>query len=342
MAPTDPGVFVADLWKASMQNSLNVNEPDYFDAIETIAHVREADASTMETLYAGFAEARYFVGDNDDGEHIPDAGDFTNAEVAVSVRHSVLDLPLLEQQPPLAEQPAPYGSNVIVVSLEAGTTRPLRVAFDGDDGTRWAARVLLTGVGEASASHALTLDATTQYGSVLVDPTGHDELVLVVANLGTADYDPDSPSGGAGSYYYSIEPVIDPPVVTAVFPGAVLRGRYNLHLRLVGENFLYGSEFGIRFGNPAILVQSIDSVTATEVLFTISVPLGTATGETSMTLVNGGGQETTADALVTVVDALDDTEPPARPGGCRTGGTPTPVAILLVTLLLAVIRRRRF
>ena len=58
-----------------MQSPGFINEPDYFDAIETVAAAYGADATDMASLYADFAEARYFVGGNDD-----EASDPTSAE----------------------------------------------------------------------------------------------------------------------------------------------------------------------------------------------------------------------------------------------------------------------
>jgi uncharacterized protein (TIGR03382 family) len=339
LAVADAGIFARELWEASMQDSDFINEPDYFDAIETVAAAYGADATSMESLYADFAEARYFVGSQDDGQHITGA-DVFDAEPAVGLRHSVEDLPVVERQPPSEQRPATFGTNYVRVDVTADWSWPVSVRFDGDDTSRWAVRVVLWGEGLTTVSETMTLDPVTRTGAVTVNPAGYDEILMVVANLGDESYDPDDSGYPLASYYYSLEPVLDPAVVTAIVPAAVKRGQQNLHMRLIGENFVYGPEFEVRFNDPMLQVVSIDSFSSSQVMFTLTVPAGASLGPYDVTLVNSGGQEATGEGLVTVVDELDTPDPGPKPKGCQTGAAPGPTSLLLVLLLLAALRRR--
>jgi MYXO-CTERM domain-containing protein len=174
-----------------------------------------------------------------------------------------------------------------------------------------------------------------------VDPAGFDEILMVVANLGTETYDPDLSGHPLSSYYYSLQPIIDPAAVTTVVPAAVIRGHQNLHVRVQGENFVYGPDFDIHFSDPMLQVVSIDGFSRTEVLFTLTVPAGAQLGPYDITVVNAGGQEATGEGLITVVDELDTLDPGPKPKGCQTAPTPGPTSLLLLLALFAIILRRR-
>ncbi len=344
IAPDDGPVFVREVWEACMQSSSTENEPDYFDAIEAVAADRGADVSDMQTLYADFAEMRYFIGEDDDGAHLPNAADYQGAEVEISAQHDYGDLPVVDRQPPSTEKPSPFGTTYIRLNLTTGTMRPVIVSIDGRDTTQWTARVILTGNGETPKIVPIHVDPDFGQGSTVVDPTGYADLVLAVSNLGPEDYDPDDSSTAGVDFYYSLEPVKDPPVLTAVYPGAVLRGQQNLRLRLVGENFSYGTNFEVQFSDPAIQVISLDALTDTEALLTITVPGSAEIGTEDVTLVNGDGQEALATDAFAVVDVFTNPEPGPKPGGCQTGGSPSPLGLLFVAFVLGLLvwRRRRY
>ena len=341
LAVPDAGIFAREIWEACMQDSGFVNEPDYFDAVEVVAAAYGADASDMPSLYADFAEARYFVGSQDDGQHMATANLF-DAEPVVSLRHSVEDLPVVDREPPSNQRPAAFGTNYVRVSVTPNWAWPVRVRFDGDHTSRWEVRVLLVGTGQVTVSEIMTLDPSTGAGTITVHPAGYDELLLVVANLGDESYDPDTASHPLASYYYNLEPVLNPAVVTDVVPAAVRRGQQNLHLRLRGENFIYGDGFSIQFNDPALQVMSIDAFSSTEVMFTLTVPAGASLGPYDVYFTNGDGEEITGEGLVTVVDELDTLDPGPKPRGCQTAPTPGPGSLLLVLLLFGfVVSRRR-
>lgn len=340
LAVPDAGVFAREIWEASMQGAAFANEPDYFDGIETVAAAYGAAAPDMESLYGDFAESRYFVGGRDDGQHMADANLF-NAEPAVGLRHSVEDLPLVDREPPTAQRPAAFGTNYMRLNVTPDWKWPVTVRFEGDTTTRWEVRVVLSGEGQTTVSETMTLDPANWTGALTVAPEGYDEILMVVANVGEWTYDPDTTGHPVANYVYSLEPVVEPPMVTDIVPAAVIRGQLNLHMRVRGENFVYGPLFDVRFNVPMLQVMSIDSFSATEVAFTLTVPAGTDPGYYTIIVTNGDGEEAVGVGLITVVNELHSGEPEPKPKGCQTSATPGPASLVLVLLVLLALRRRR-
>jgi len=340
VAPDDGPVFVREIWEACMQDGWYSNEPDYYDATVEVTGNRGFETS-MEELYVDFAEARYFVSSNDDGQHISGGYNFWNAEPALAAQHTAAELPVVDGEVFGEYRPAPFGTNFIRVELTPGYSRRIEVAFDGQDNTRWAARVLLLGEGVSTLSTPLPLTEPTWDASLVVQPDGHDQLLLVIANLGDQDYDPDEKAWPLANYVYSIVPVIDAPVVTALYPAAVTRGHQGLHMRLTGENFVYGPAFEIQFHDPLIEVMSIDSLSDTEVLFSITVPASASLGVNDVVVVNAGGEQDTGTGLLTVVDELHTPDPGPKPKGCSAGGSTNGAGLLLLLCLLVGRLRRR-
>jgi len=349
-APTDGPVFAAEIWQNSIQNDW-VNEPDYYDGIEAAVAAR-GGSETMEDIVIDFAESRFFVGSNDDGAHIAGASNFWDAEVALTEHHQTL--PVQSAIPPAAREPAPFGANHVLFDLPPGGA-PLTVRFDGDDDTRWAARVVLLG-GGATDSRALELGPATGDGSLVVEPGGHTGLLLVVANLGNGSYDPDDANWPTSSYTYTVEQALPPPVITGLSPGTVEPGQAGVQLRLQGENFREGTAFGLAFDATDLEITALGSVTGTTVDFTIAVSPTAVPGPRSLVLTNGDGTQATGVDLLTVVDptagpdagAGNNNNGNASGGGggcgCRAGGTSgsgLPIVLLLLVGLGVYWRRRR-
>jgi MYXO-CTERM domain-containing protein len=352
-APADGPQLVAEIWQNCVQTQY-YNEPDYFDAIaETVAARGVPDS--MEKILVDFSEARFFVGTRDDGEHIYGADQFSGAEVALAAHHSASQLPALQESPPPAQAPASFGSNHVLVDLPADYPNPLTVRFDGDDDTRWAARVVLFGDGRPTQSKPMTLAPGTWDGSAVIQPTGDTGLLLLVVNLGDAGYDPDTFDSYSGwpvsSYTYDVEPILPPPTVLSLDPAVVERGQQGVFFKLYGTGFQAGGDFALVFDDPDLQLSSLDRVLLDEVSFRLTVPLGTALGPMDLTVHNRDGQQVFAPGILTVVEvgALD---PDGGPGsgdepkggcGCRAAVDPaaalTPLLVLL--LGLAVRRRRR-
>jgi len=356
-APADPPQFVAEIWRNCVQNA-QLNEPDYFDAIEATVADRGFD-HTMEEILLDFSEARFFVGSRDDGEHIFGAWQFDNAEVALAAQHFHGQLPIRQESPAPTKAPAAFGANHVLLDLPAFYEHPIAVRFNGDDDTRWAARVVLSGGGQATDSVALTLDPETWDGTVVVQPAGYDTLLLVVANLGDDGYDPDqymAPSSWpVSSYTYTFEPVLELPSELILEPSVVERGQQGVPFVLRGAGFQAGGEFRLAFGDEAIQVASIDLVLPDAVSFQLTIPLLTELGAKDLILTNRDGQQLTAPGILTVVER-DTLRPDGGPGGgdtprvgcgCRAAdgasaaGTGTGLGMALLLALMWLWRRRR-
>ncbi|MDY0000479.1 MAG: hypothetical protein RBU30_04205, partial [Polyangia bacterium] len=268
-------VLLRKIWEASMQ-STGFNEPDYYDAIETVLASDDVPTS-MEELLMDFSEARYFVGSQDDGAHLPGASQLWDAELSLVAEHTSSALPVRGASPPSAKRPAPFGSNHVLVSFPSTYGHSLVVRFDGDDETRWGVRLVRFGRG-TTVSEALDLAEETWDGSAVVETTGFTKLLLVIANLGDEAYDPDRRSWPVASYSYDVSPVLPAPVIEGIIPDVVARGQQNLPVRLLGSGFATGPEFFLRFEDPNVQVVSLDYLSATEILFSITVPQRTELG----------------------------------------------------------------
>lgn len=342
MAPEGDGpVLVREIWEACMQTGWD-NEPDYQDAAEIVAGNRGLDATSIEALYTDFAEARYFVSSDDDGQHIERAGEFWHAELAPVARYDASVLPVRDVAPPPSEEPEPLGSNHIVVTVPSNWTRPIRVHLTLAQGTRWGARVVLAKEGRTTRSEEVPIDDQRGVGELTVQPEPGSTLLLVVANLGVEGYDPDQKRWPTSSYRYTIEPVVDPPVISGIYPGAVVRGQQGVRVRLTGSGFVYGDDFEVRFTDPQIEVAAVERVTDAEVIFQVIVPASTNLGLHGVTVVNAGGASATRARSFQVVDRLGPPSP-APGGGCRVAGggsAPLPVPALVVLLWAGWWRRR--
>ena len=100
----DPS-WIADIWEGCVQET-NENEPDYFDVLEDVL----ADHGGFEEIFLLFSQYRYFVGSNDDGAHLPEAGMWTGSEVAVDTHWSWDDLPVTDGEPSPGLMPQPNGA----------------------------------------------------------------------------------------------------------------------------------------------------------------------------------------------------------------------------------------
>lgn len=340
----DGPVLVRQIWEGSMETS-SFNEPDYYDVIPQVLSDR-GHSESMEDVLMDFSEARYFVGRDDDGRHIRNAGAFWGAELTLADEIWENDLPLHDAEPTSTTKPAPYGSNHILIHTPADTDAPLRVSFDGDDDTRW--RVRLVPIGEpAGAATEIPLAPQTWDGSQILDPGSSNTVLMVVANLGTDRYDPDSRQWPTSGYRYSVQLDLPPPTLTALDPAQVVRGQQEVTLHLRGTGFIAGPDFLLRFEDPNLQVVSVLQTTPTEIAFTLTIPMLTSLGPKTLILTNGDGNRVEGAGLLEVLDVA---EPPTPGGGsssgcsCQsagTGGSDLPIALLWAPLVLLALRRRR-
>jgi MYXO-CTERM domain-containing protein len=358
-APQEGPVLMREFWEATMQTS-GINEPDYFDAIPEVV-ARRGGPADLESIFADFTEARYFLGENDDGAHIPNARSYWDGEPAVSARHAAGSLPVTNGQPPRAKRPATYGANFVVLNLGTSFTQDLRVNFAAADTARWNVRAVLTGGSAPTQSVPVPLDPVDLTGSVVVQPQeGHRDLVIVVANLAKANYDPDRGSWPVSDYFYSLES-LPRSTVTRVTPQVLVRGTEGVNLQVEGTGFVAGDGFGVSFDDVALSVASVNDVQETSIGLTLAVPWAVTVGPKSITVHNANGSRTSGTNVLTVVDPPDAGVTPDGAGGGGSeddvgGGAPWPPgcgcsesgpgspwrgALATAGFLLLVLRRRR-
>jgi len=340
-APDNGPVFMRQIWEACIQNN-PYNSKDYFEAItEVVAAAGGPDE--LAPVFADFTEARYFVGVDSDGEHIPGAASYAQCELTPAARFNTGHLPISGGPPAETKQPAPYGSNHIVLTLGGSYPYRLRVSFDGADETRWAVRVLLVG-GGPTESLTVPLDGTSFSGSLDVDPAGRSKLVLMVANLATLGYTPNNKDWPGGQYTYRIEPIPPAPTLTALDPAEIEQGVMGVVAKLTGSGFVQGPEFAVTFDDPTLYVDGIISVADREVKLVIMVPAETTLGPKDLTVTNAGGEQAVGAGLLTVIapraDAGTGGDGDGGGCGCASGRGPGPVAAVVLLALAVVLPRR--
>lgn len=334
-SPATGPMMLRDIWEASMQEDL-YNSVTYFDGIDDVLAQRVSDASPLESAFMDFCEARYFVGSRDDGAHIEGASRWWFAELVITERHTVFEMPLEDVSPPSTSQPAPFGSNHIRMDLPSGYKVPIAFRFQGLGDNRWAARVVAIG-GSATTHVDLDIDPSTSWGEVVVPTEGLKELLLVVANLGPEGYSPGKSRRDGGDYLYSILPQIPAPIILAADPSTIEAGQQHVPLILIGQDIVWGRGFQVRFEDPSIQLVSVSGVTDTEILLRVTVPKSTAPGPKTVEVTNHGGATGVGVGVLTVTERKA-TPPPTGCGcqarGARTGSAQgaTLGAILLFTL----------
>lgn len=300
-APGEGGAMVADIWTASMQEVGDFNEPDYFDGIVSVVAAR-GGASSFADIFMDFSEARYFVGDNDDGAHITDADTFYGAEPTLAGRFFTPSLPVAYGQPDLDKRPQPYGVSYILGDFAGGYPYGLQLRFDGDDRSRWAVRVLRYGNGLPMERHDLAPDPETGSGGLDLEATGHRFLLMLAASLGPEGFDPDQSARRSYLFTYDVDPVLPPLAVHSMEPGTVERGRQMVDMVLRGDGFVDGAQFTVGFDDLALRVTSIKSVSATQVELVVRIHEETELGLHSVTVKNRDDERATGVDLLEMVD----------------------------------------
>ena len=337
-APNNGPVLLRQLWEACQQDAGYSNEPDYFDAVTNV--LADGQQSAFDDLFVDFSEARYFVGGEDDGQHLPDVSNLRRAEV-YQVRH--LDgwsLPIVNESPSENLWPQPYGSNHLRLDLSAGFITPLKVSFFASNDVHWRVQVLGLSDG-ALQRQEIPLDPDLG-GSVVVDSTGLQSLLLVVNNVGDGRFDPDT-QGATGSYYrYSIVPAA--PQVDAVEP-AQLAQDSETKLRISGAGFAEIPGLELRFADLKIQVQQMLSVNDGEIVARVKVAADTDLGDKTFYVVQPGGEQREVTDLLSVVAKVVPAPDPEQ-AGCQCGAASHDapnrfLALLLVGLVSMRWRRRR-
>jgi len=303
---TYDGKLLAKIWTGAEQNgtitvagydvTMNVpNHPNIVEATSTaLAPVTFADA------FGEFAQWRYFVGTRDDGHHFRDGSKWTGAEVALDTSLTMDKLPVLHGSP--ANAPNAFGTVYIELALgDLDATQGIRYAFKGDPSVSWRTDVLLVRSDGTADVSPVPLDQTG-VGEILLSGTqSYAKAVLVVSNLGAADYNPDAPGCSVGKPFFydlSIDTTAPPPTVTGVSPAELAVGQ-STYVWISGTDFQSG--LSAAFSGDGIQVGSLDFVDPTELGLSLSVDPAAALGLRDLTVTNPDTQAGTLPGAVSIV-----------------------------------------
>jgi len=337
-ASSDGPVMLRQIWEACRQPwSSYDNVPSYYDAIAAVVEQR-GGPSTIESIFVDFSEARFFVGENSDGRHIPNAQRLWGAEPTLTNHYTRSDLPIEQASPAYGEQPNPFGANFI--QLDNLGERPLRVDFDGGESARWEVRVALYGGSEPTVTQVLTLDPETWQGGITVDPTGHTSALVVVANMGDGSYDPNSRRWTPATYTYGLREVPLTPTIDRIDPGVAELGGTGMLFTLYGSNFVDSAQFNVEFLDPRVRVTGLEVLASDQVQLKVDVDADAPLGPVGIKVSNDVGVEATADGLLEIVDP-NAADPGVLGCGCSTTRAGNNVALLALLGLWLGWRRRR-
>lgn len=338
--------WVRQIWEGSVQMG-NINEPDYFDVLEDML----ADQGGLAGAVKAFSEYRYFIGNDDDGQHLSGADDWWDSEVWRTRTLSTLQLPVREATPEdNATRPMPNGCNYIVLDVDTAVDWPLRFGFRGDLNLQWFVNVMQVASGQTTQYTELTVDASG-VGQISLDVNALDEAVLVVCQLTGEGYDPDNTFWPPGNYYYTIEYDIPAPEVTGADPAEIAQGAHGVSLTIHGTGFVQDSELTVSLSGERIVVSDLEFISGEELRVSVTVTPDAELGPRSVTVTNPGGSTGVGPGLVTIVDPADhpdagpdggtDARDPGPGCGCRSTTTDSGGGLLLLLLALGLCRRGR-
>ena len=237
------GKLLAAIWAHTPQNGTVTvsdgeatpsvdNEPDLLDAMR--ATLAERGVS-FDDAFQKFSVYRYFTGSFDDGEHLRNAGDWSGSEVHLDARHFIDELPLSNEVP--HAPPEDLGATYVAFDLTgAAPDSMMRLVFQGGTDVLWRATVL--GVGsDPTVELSIPLDANQSGVAHVPISSGLNRLVLVAANLGTPEHDPDDMDWVPTLFAYSAA-LLDcgPMTIASPSPTSVTAGDSTV-VTLTGDGF---------------------------------------------------------------------------------------------------------
>ena len=350
------GKLLATVWQDAEQDgtvtiagyNVNMSVPNTPNIVDATTAALAPKGKTFADAFGEFAQWRYFVGTRDDGSHFRDGSKWTGAEVAIDTNLTVANLPVTHASP--ADPPNALGTVYIELDLSGvGATEGVRYGLKGDPSVSWRSDVLLVRSDNTADVEAVPLDANGSGEIVLSGTQAYAKAVLVVSNLGPANYDPDQPGCTASKPFFydlSVETTALPPTVTGVSPSELPVGE-STYVWATGTDFATGISGA--FSGDGIQVAGLDFVDATEIGMSLVVGADAALGPRDLTVTNPDAQTGTLPGAVVVV------APGAAAGGngvepsggcaCATGRAPaggsSRTAALLGLGLAALLRRRR-
>jgi hypothetical protein len=186
------------------------NEPDLFDALRGTLGARKP-SSTISDLLLEFAVARLFMGDRDDGTHLPGAawaGSFGRIRFDWSVPFASLPRRLAPTDPI-----DPTGATYLYVDVTkapAGSRLAFRAQWEAPVPFRWALIRLRSDGSEASRVLVTPEDRSTSAERMVEDLEGLAAVVVVGVNGGDIElkwpFDPDERPFEPHGYVVTLAP----------------------------------------------------------------------------------------------------------------------------------------
>lgn len=292
----DP-TWIRSIWEGSVQNSWN-NEPDYFDVLRDVLQPSGGFTEMVRT----FAQHRYFVGSDDDGQHLDGASEWFSGEVYKEGNYTLSDLSVINASPSSTNRPQPNGCNYIQLRVTSQPMASIRFSVSGLTGATWNVDLMRIHQGNPTTFQRMTIDAQGE-ASEVVNPDMGDKLVMVVCQLTGSSYDPDDQNWTARSYSYSILYEVPAPTVTAVDPSQVAQGT-EAALHVHGTGFQNGAGLSVQISGGGVTVGQPVFVSATELLVQINVAASAALGSRDVVVMNPDGQYATGVGLLTITQQV--------------------------------------
>jgi hypothetical protein len=307
--------FLRQIWEGSVQDGWT-NEPDYFDVLDE----KLGPEGGLSGAVHAFAEHRFFVGGDDDGQHLPGAEQWTGSEVWRTATWTSAQLPLVDEAPAdLDTRPRPNGCNYVVLNVDGSAALPVRVSFSGAASVRWDVSVLALADDGGTSREPLAID-DQGVGALSVSLAGLDRLVLVVCQLGQDGYDPDDHQWTAGSYHYGIQWDIPAPTVAAASPTEIEQGAHGVPVIITGEGFYDHEDLAVSLSGSKVAITLAEIVSAEELRVLVTVAPNAPLGPRDVTVVNPGGAAGVGPGLISIVPAKPLPGPEASGAITPSGG----------------------
>lgn len=260
---TGDGTLLARIWSRTGQRgtvevdqgyamSSSPNEPDLIDAMRS----ELADAGVaFEDAFTRFAISRYFVGSNDDGQHLRDAGSWVGAEPTLDHLVVVDQLPQEDAGP--LNRPEPLGVSYIGFDpTGAADDDQLRLSFSGGAGVAWRA-VALVITDDRTVDQPFELDERGR-GKLVIPELGQQErVVLVAVNLGNTATDPDETTTTSTPFFYSARLLACPDLVLDAVSSSELEPGMATTVTLEGSGFPADQEITVASASDDIEVVEV-------------------------------------------------------------------------------------
>jgi MYXO-CTERM domain-containing protein len=304
--------FLREIWERTMQEGF-INEPDYFDALEVMLE----DRGGMREAAIAFAESRFFVGSDDDGKHMTDAGSWYGAEVSRTATWSLNQLPLIDKGPPdKSSRPGPNGCNYVVLRT-GDTPPPLHFTFQGEVGFDWWISLIGLAADGSLKRYGPSLDnnAFAELELSRVDQESSHSLLAIFCQLAPPSYDPDDRAWTGAAYTYSFDYAFASPTILSIDPPEIARGSHNVSLTLRGTGFADCDGLDVAIGGSGAKLWLEEIISPQELRLTAAVPPTAPLGPRDITVTNPGGKSVVGPGLLSIVDLPPQPEPAPEPRG---------------------------